>query len=364
MSLFDRKPALRWLAPLAFVLVVGGTSGVVALNATADPRLAPRSAAELLVDLQQAKIDALSGTVVQESNLGIPELPGRGMNDSSLTSLVSGTHTLRVWYSGPDKARLALLPSLNETDVIRNGPDLWTWSSKDNSATHRTLPVKDTKQGRQPGTDHTPTDMPKTPQEAAEKVLAAVDPTTVVRTDSNVTVAGRGAYELVLQPKDSRALVTEVRVAIDGTEHIPLRVRVFAGSGKPAFEVAFTAVSFERPDDAQFAFNPPAGTTVTEIEPDQSTPDSRGGKVAHQPSSADPTVVGSGWTTVVVTETGPGGVANGELGQLLRSLPKVNGTWGAGRLLAGTAFSVVVTDDGRMAVGSVKPELLYQALEK
>ena len=38
------------------------------------------------------------------------------------------------------------------------------------------------------------------------------------------------------------------------------------------------------------------------------------------------------------------------------------GDWGSGRLLAGTAFSVVLTDDGRMAVGAVAPEKLYEAL--
>ena len=31
-------------------------------------------------------------------------------------------------------------------------------------------------------------------------------------------------------------------------------------------------------------------------------------------------------------------------------------------MLAGTAFSVVLTDDGRIAVGAVRPEKLYEAL--
>ena len=40
----------------------------------------------------------------------------------------------------------------------------------------------------------------------------------------------------------------------------------------------------------------------------------------------------------------------------------MSGDWGSGRLLAGTAFSAVLTDDGRLAVGAVRPEKLYQAL--
>ena len=46
----------------------------------------------------------------------------------------------------------------------------------------------------------------------------------------------------------------------------------------------------------------------------------------------------------------------------LAQLTPVDGAWGSGRLLAGTAFSVVLTDDGRIAVGAVEPEKLYEAL--
>jgi len=43
-------------------------------------------------------------------------------------------------------------------------------------------------------------------------------------------------------------------------------------------------------------------------------------------------------------------------------LPKVSGTWGSGRLMAGTVFSVLLTDDGRVVAGAVTPEGLYAAL--
>ena len=42
----------------------------------------------------------------------------------------------------------------------------------------------------------------------------------------------------------------------------------------------------------------------------------------------------------------------------------MSGSWGSGRLLAGTAFSAVWTDDGRLAVGAVRPEVIYQALNR
>ena len=73
-----------------------------------------------------------------------------------------------------------------------------------------------------------------TPQQAADAALAAIDPTTNVTSDDTTTVAGRAAYELVLTPKDDRSLVGEVRIAIDGEQHIPLRVHAGAIIGAAA----------------------------------------------------------------------------------------------------------------------------------
>lgn len=370
MRLFESRPALRWLAPVAVVAVVGA-SGLVAATAEADPKLPPRSASELLVDVQSASLDGLSGTVVQRSDLGIPAVPGAGgpsgSGGSDLTSLVAGSHTLKVWYSGPDKARLALLGRLGESDVILNGRDVWTWSSDDNAATHRRLPAGEAKQRPPQARGGVAAEVPKTPQEAAEKVLAAVEPTTEVSTDSAVTVAGREAYALVLRPKDEATLLSEVRIAVDGETHIPLQVEAFAGD-RSVFDVSYTAVDFARPDDAQFAFNPPPGAKVTQVPAptakDQAQAKKQAAQAQKRAKAADrPTVVGQGWSTVMITKT-DGGRPTGQLGAMLNSLPKVSGAWGSGRVLAGPAFTVVVTDDGRVAAGSVKPERVYEALAR
>jgi hypothetical protein len=63
------------------------------LHAIADAGLPARTAAQLLVDVQQARLDGLSGTVVQKSDLGLPDLPiagaSSGAGSSNLTSLLS-----------------------------------------------------------------------------------------------------------------------------------------------------------------------------------------------------------------------------------------------------------------------------------
>ena len=47
---------------------------------------------------------------------------------------------------------------------------------------------------------------------------------------------------------------------------------------------------------------------------------------------------------------------------LLTTLPTVSGTWGSGHVLDGTLFSAIITDDGRVAIGSVDPQALTAAL--
>ena len=362
MSLFTAHPRARWAAPAAAVAAVAATTLISNYTATADPSLAPRTAAQLLADVQRAQLAYVSGTVVQSADLGLPDLSGLGgpggRGSASLDSVVTGTHTWRVWYGGETQQRLALVGSLGESDIVRNGKDLWVWSSQEKTAVHYTLPEH---QAGEAKTAPDLADLPKTPEEAAERALAALDPTTEVTTSGAAVVAGRPAYELVLKPRNSASLVASVRISVDAEKYIPLRVQAYSTKlANPAFEVGFTSIDFNRPDARQFAFNPPPGTTVTErdVAADAARPEGA--------PSAKPTVVGTGWAAVAVGSVPPDALASAkgseQAGALMQTLPRVSGAWGSGHLLGGTLFSAVLTDDGRYAVGAVRPESLYAAL--
>lgn len=391
MSFWSTHPKTRWIAPVAAVAAVAVTP--YAMNASADSGLPPRTVQQLLTDVQQADVATLSGTIVESADLGLPALPGIGGGNGSadLSALVSGSHTLRVWVDGPTKQRLAVVGSRGESDIIRNGTTLWTWSSDTKTATKRTLPADATGTGPvDPSATPSakPSDVPKvlpsaamsTPQGAAAQLYGSIVQSTNVTTTSTATVAGRAAYELVISPKDSKTTrVAQIRIAIDAAKHVPLRVQVYSTQlAKPAFEVGFTAVDFGTPDARQFAFTPAPGTTVKDA--DSATTQTP--KAPLSPDSKDagvkPTVVGTGWATVVVAKlppdaladlTGKSSTGNGsgdgsgqDLQGMLNLLPKASGTWGSGHLLSGTLFSAVVTDDGRVAVGAVAPQQLYAAL--
>jgi outer membrane lipoprotein-sorting protein len=381
MTVLARRPVLRWLAPLIAALLLG-TAGVTiaSLSASARDSLAPRTASQLLVDVQKARLDGLSGTVVQTADLGLPALPNIGGGSSSdFSSLVSGSHTLRLWYAGPTKARLALLGDLGESDLVRNGSDVWLWSSSSNTAKHLTVPASADPASADPADETAPGEAPMTPQQAADLALKAITPTTIVTTDPTAVVAGRPAYQLVLEPKDTSSLVGTVKIAIDGASHVPTRVQVYArGGSAPAFEVGFTSFDPQTPSDSVFDFNPPPGATVSEglgtpggTDGTDNTDGTAQGSTDGAPAEAPmkPTVVGEGWTSVLVatlpSDASAGGEPTTPLGSLdsvVKNLPAVSGAWGSGHLLRGTLFSAVLTDDGRVAIGSVQPEVLYAAL--
>ena len=393
MSRLRRLPAARWLVPiLAAVVFIGGGSAVAAIATAGHRAPAPPKVSQLLADVSQAHVRGLSGTIVQDSNLGLPELPGLGDGHSSdLQSLVSGSHTLRLWYAGPKHIRLSLLGQFGESDVVRNDQDLWVWNSKARTATHRTIPSSSVgHSGAGSMMRHHAGVREMTPQGAARTLLRVVGKSTKVTTGANTTVANRPAWQLVLTPRSSTTLVGHVDIAIDTATKVPTRLQVFPrGSSKPAFDVGYTSFDPTTPSMSVFGFNPPPGTKVTKqagpllggmlghAMPGQQVRQHvrhqlmqrmQSGAVAQEQA---PKVVGSGWDTVVVTQapvpgTSAGGAqgktGEGQLGGIMQQLPKVTGSWGSGHLLQGTLFSVLVTDDGRVAAGAVPPEQLYSAL--
>jgi outer membrane lipoprotein-sorting protein len=355
----------RWAVPAGALVITGGIlAGSLISVAQAAPGLPAKTPAQLLVEVADSTTPPFTGTVVETASFGLPALPATA-NPTSLSSLLTGSHTIRVWYSSPAHFRLAVPESLSESDVIRDGSTAWLWQSTLNKVTKFTLPA------------HSAQAVPKqplTPQQAAQQVLAAVGPTTTVSVATNVTVAGQAAYALVLAPKDTRSLIGQVQIAVDGSNGVPLRLQVFArGASTPAFQVGYTAIQFVAPAPADLSFTPPPGSTVTQ---ENLAGRAHGSQAKDHASGVAST--GSGWLTVLklpssaLTPGGPGqgpgqgaGSSPGDSAAVLRALlasaTPVHGAWGSGRLLRTSLVSVLMTDRGSTYVGAVQPSVLYAA---
>jgi outer membrane lipoprotein-sorting protein len=353
---------------VAAAIAVGSLTSSVTSSAAAEPNLPARTAAQLLVDLETTNPGGFSGTIVETAKLGLPELPdigGAGADSTlSLTNLVTGAHTVRVWYGGHDKQRLALLGQLSESDIIHNGKDLWSYSSTDRRVTHTTLNPADSKAL----SERDVTGM--TPQAAADAALKAIDPTTTVQVDRTARVAGRASYQLLLEPKDSRSLIGSVRIAIDAETSVPLRVQVFArDASSPAIQVGFTDVSFKAPDPSVFDFVPPAGSTVVQGGPlsgpglpqgsemPKRIKDDGDSALGTSTTAQAPRVLGKGWTAVL--EAHDPGLASGN-SQLSAILDKIATPVQGGKLVTSALFTIFITDDGSVYVGPVSADAIRQ----
>jgi outer membrane lipoprotein-sorting protein len=380
MGLLARHPRARWAAPAAAAALVAGGAFVASSSAQAadHPSLPTVSAQQLLVDLQTPTTKALEGTVTYDAHLGLPSLPTgvvggesgaggpqSGASGDVATSLLSGSHTLRVWSDGPRRSRVAVVDGTSESDLIRNGSDVWTWSSVGQEATHTTLPAHSARPAQ---SSSLAAELPATPQKAAQQALAAIGPSTAVSTDSTAKVAGRPAYELVLEPRDAGTLVDRVVVAVDASTHVPLRVDVYSTKRTaPALEVGFSKVSFTTPDASHFTFTPPRGVSVKQVTLPSSATATKDRPAAQRPKTS---IVGEGWDQVAVVQLTPAqqeallgdASSSDQAAALLGSLPTVSGSWGSGHVIAGTLFSAVLTSDGRVAVGAVPVSALGSAL--
>ncbi|MFC8038110.1 outer membrane lipoprotein carrier protein LolA [Paenarthrobacter sp. NPDC057355] len=349
----------RWLPALLICLAMGMAVLFGAVQAGASSSLPPKTADEVLAMIANTQVRALAGTVEQNAELGLPDIPAAGPGVTpgvaSALEFLTGSHTARVYLDAPAKARLQILDRMAERDLVVNGRDAWFYNSADNSATHLSAPSPS--MGR--NEDSAPyTDMP-TPGSLAARFLAAIDASTEVSVDNSSTVAGRSAYRLLLSPRTSGTLVDSVAIDVDSETGMPLGVEVRAkGQAEPAYSLAFTQVELRAPDAAIFEFTPPPGATVTEkavpAAPAKSTPLPSPQATHGQYGAA---ANGKGWDAVVSLPAGtaPAGLmADPLLSQALQPVP-------GGHAVTTSLVSVLILDDGRVFAGMVPLERLQTA---
>jgi outer membrane lipoprotein-sorting protein len=418
-----RRRAARYVVPATVLGVAAATIGLVpAFAGSGDPDLPKISAQELIEKIAASDVQQVSGTVKITTDLGLPDLgglagglasqaPSGGDGGSAadpsakLLELATGTHTLRVATDGPDKQKLSLLDDAAEYSVIHNGDDLWAYDSASNEVYH----AKDAGEGKgqRAGKDapDTAEDVPATPQKLAEEALKAVDDTTSVTVDGTAQVAGRDAYKLVIQPKQSGSTVGAISIAVDAKTGLPLKFTLTPASGGAAVvDAGFTKVDFGKPSASTFDFTPPKGAKVTEADEaeksgdhesgfgdsvfegpgkDGASKDGKGLKELKGPKGSEGSeeelasgldglkTIGKGWSTIAEFDSGAeGGMPTGgddssgdaRVDGFLNSLgDQVKGEFGLGTVFKTRLINVLFTDDGKVYAGAVTKDALVKA---
>ena len=374
-----RRRVLTWTAAVGVPVLVGAAI-LVPIAASGAVDLPDKTPAELIAFAAASDVDALSGTIEQSSDLGLPDLGALtgAMGDESsegaptaadiddLIALVTGSHTAKVYLDG-ESARLQVLDQLGERNVYVDGDanQVWYVDSETQTATQLTLP-SDAEIDQLHSDAPVPPDSALTPDQMLDQALADLDETTEVTVGTDARVAGRDVYELVLTPRTEDTLVGEIRFAIDGENGVALAASVTArGASEPAFQTGFTQVDFSAPDPAVFAFTPGEGITVTQNEIALPT-----GAPDHDDATTDaasPVVYGEGWSAVVelpnTSEAGSADVFSGLDPEQLQLLDSLTSAVDGGRVLQTSLVTVLITDDGRVLAGAVPAARLVEAAQ-
>jgi hypothetical protein len=317
---------VRWLPAIVVPAVIAGGALIAPLTASAAVDLPAKTPEQVLALVAQSPVRALSGTLEQTSQLGLPKLPttmtGSNSEVASILELLTSSHTARVYLDGPANMRIQVMDMLAERDVVRHGTDVWLYSSKGNTVTHLALPAGSTVDASTiPGTV-------QTPAQATHQLLAAIEPSTQV-------------------------LIGSVSIAVDSATGLPLSVTVQArGQQEAAFRLAFSELTLQTPSAGLFAFVPPPGATIKQ----QALP----GNLPTGPAPVKvqkPTISGSGWDSVVelpASELPPTLLNSPLLAGATRVVP-------GGRLLSTSLVNVLLMNDGRVFAGAVPLDRLQAA---
>lgn len=375
------------LAIAAVILVPGQAIGAVDLP--------DKTPAELLELVQASSVEQFSGSIVQTSDLGIPDLgaltgaaPGSdapqtdGAAIDDVISLATGSYDGRVYKDG-DRARLQVLDKLAERNVYVDSAAGVGWfvDSESNAATRFAVPdgtdIAQLEQDAQAQAQDARAQAEKqyeaktgealpTPEALLDQALAELDSTTEVTVGKDSRVAGHDAYELVLTPRTDATLVGSVRFAVDGETGMALSASITPrGSEEPAFRIAFTDLTYAAPDASALTFTPGSAITVTDREisiPTAAEMQKWKNTDTGRTDATAPTVLGEGWSAVFeLSDAGATSPLDGLTAEQQSMLDAVTTPVDGGRAIQTALLSVLITDDGRMLVGAVPTERLVDA---
>ncbi|MEV6264886.1 DUF2092 domain-containing protein [Streptomyces sp. NPDC051784] len=385
-TVVGRRKKARYIVPFAVAGVAAATIGLVpALADSGDPDLPEITAQELIEKIAASDEEQLSGTVKVSTDLGIPSFdgltdsfaPGSGKDasgaspDAKLMELASGTHTLRVAVDGPDRQRLSILGKGSEYSLVHNGDDVWGYDSESDEVYHSRAAEHGSK--GKAGERGKPEGLPATPKDLAEQALAAAGDTTSVTVGGTAQVAGRDAYKLVIEPKQSGSTIGSVTVAVDASTGVPLKFTLAPSSGgKAVVDAGFTQVDFAKPAASSFSFTPPKGAEVTEADELKADEGEARKDLGGLEGFKGMDVIGEGWNAVAEIKL-PGGSGmpapgSGDVPAQAQQLldvfgSKVSGDFGTGTVFKTRLVNALLTDDGTVYVGAVTKDALVEAAD-
>lgn len=228
----------RWALVAAVAVVACAVPSIVSSLPVA---AGPISVDQLRQRIESSAAQQYTGYARTQAELGLPSLPDL----DNLTTLLSGTSDVRVWYRGADANRVDVIDTIGERDVYQTSAGTWTWDYASNLLTEVV--------GTQPLRLPTAGDL--VPPQLARRVLA-MDPADPVSSLPAQRIAGISAAGLRIRPSDPATTVAQVDIWADPGTGLPLEVQITPrGATKPILVSRFLDLTLGPPDAS--ALQPP-----------------------------------------------------------------------------------------------------------
>jgi outer membrane lipoprotein-sorting protein len=289
---------------------------------------------------------------------GALQIPDLGVG-TDIPALLSGTNRLRAWWNGPTSYRVDRVTFAAESDVYRNGEQIWTWDSD-----HRIAVLT-------AGKPQIPLPGPQDalPGNLARRLLAQAKPADLHMAGAR-RIAGHTVLAMTWKPNDARSTISQVTVWVDQDNGLPLSVEVRSISGGRAFSSSFLDIHFTAPDPSVLKFNPYADPTAIRENTEPGAPQSAAatftlphtigdlpeGLPERSPPSPLIATYGTGPTIVAVTALDPqaAGALEGQINS--PGHPPVKGAFGTGALIETpliTGLIFATNTNGYVLLGTV-----------
>lgn len=363
-ALLARPGARRRLGTvlLAVVLLCSAPAVIGALPVSAPGRSLP----QLLGAARSSASVPYTGYVESRGTLNLPDV-------SSVTgpvvNLLSARSRLRVWNAGANRFRVDRLTLGAESDVYVSGPISVSWDSDtrriDRTVSQPQIPLP-----------APPDALPPSLGRRLLEVLPADG--SGVRLAGDTRIAGRATTELRWRPADPRSLIGDVRLWIDPTNGLPMRVQLRpVDSDVVAFETGFIDFSLTppKPEDLSFDVGGTPRADVSDALPPSDTdlippfqlPPTIGG--LRQRSAAKPFIATYGDGAALVAVTALDSATADSIRQQIdpSGRPGLQAAFGEGSLIQAPMLRALVfssADRGYILAGTVTLEVLEQMAQQ
>lgn len=371
MSVVSHQARRRWAVVAAGVAVLiclpaaaSATTSLLSDLTSNDATVG--SAAELVARALASASVPYSGLAQSTGTLGLPDLPQFG----DVAATLGGTTRTRVWWSGTESWRVAVLSSTGERDIYHDDGRsvLWDYEAA------RLTEITGTSSVRLPRADDL------MPPQAARRLLAGLGPAdrlTVL--PGRRLVAGVRAVGVRIVPADRRSTIGQVDLWLEPVHALPVAISVLDVAGVTSLRSQFTALSLTGPDPSLVRVpSAPGAEHDSTDQPDLAArlqqfenaqlPDQLAGVASSAPIVGGTATYGSGLIRFVVVPL-PGRLAAQTLAAAQSSGSDLALNGGDAVLVSSGLINLVVARPagqrgGYLLAGLVRSELLSSAAEQ